>query len=295
MGIGTSVSVPNACHIMGKNDELRANVRRIRTLVTKKISRIKSNTGALVSGTSVDPRRSAKAISTMTASELSSYQENLQGFLSRKVQFVAGSRGAPIDRNRWQEYKRLEESANNRNQKLFNELKGTKLPNGMTIEAWQAMKAATHPQMTNPSVNTPKPLDRKPTQIERESSLDKMIENMRKRDNDAYFKEQVAAGRQQWNQMVDLIDTVRQEAEQPPTQRDRVNALSDEQFAALLFYTEFMNDASLNYEYMMKMFGKSERAHIKTAADRAMEDYDRLIAWAEKLSIKFDLSPEDGS
>lgn len=268
-----------------KNDELRAEVKWIRTLVTKKISRIKRNTGALVTGTSADPRRSPGALRNMSASEMEVYRSHLQGFLDRKIQFVAGSRGAPIDRQRWQEYKRLEESANNRNQRLFNTLKDHTLPNGMTVQAWQAMKAATHPQMTNPSVNTPKPVNRQATQFDRESALDKMVEKMRERDNDDWFHQQVTAGRQQWNQMVDLIDTVRQEVEQPPTQRDRVNALTDEQFAALLFYTEFMNDASLNYEYMMKMFGKSERAHIKTAADRAMEDYDRLIEWAEGLNL----------
>jgi len=268
------------------NDELKAEIKRLRTLVTKKISRVKRNTGALVTGTSFDPRRSTKALGRLSADELSTYHEQLQGFLSRQQQFVAGSRGAPIDRSRWQEYKKLEQSANSRNQRMFEELKDVRLPNGMTVEAWQAMKAASHPQMVNPAVNTPKPVNREAKQFDREASLEKMIEKMKERDNDDYFHQQVAAGKQQWNQMVDLIDTVRQEPEQPPTQRDRVNALSDDQFAALLFYTEFMNDASLNYEYMMKMFGRAERAHIKTAADRAMEDYDRLIEWAEGL--KFD-------
>ena len=270
---------------MVRNAALIAEAKRLHRQVTKKVSRIKQTTGALVSGTSVDPRKAPAQRQTMNARALRSYIGSLEKFLSRKEQFVAGSRGTPIHRNKWQEYKRAEAAANQNVSNLYNKVKDKKLPNGMTVDESNAMRAAIHPQMTNPSVNTPRPLDRQPKSIERESALDKLTADVKERQSEKWFRSKVSAGRDQWRQMVDLIDTVRQEPEQPPTQRDRVDALSDDQFAALLFYTNFMEDASLNYEYMMKLFGKQERAYIRGMAEAKMEEYDELIGWAEDLTF----------
>ena len=275
---------------MAFNDPIRAEASRLRRQATKKVSRIKHNTGALISGTSVDPRHTNVPIRKMDQSQLHEYTQKLKGFLSRKEQFVAGSRGTPIHRDKWQEYKRVEAIGNANVLSFYNQMKDVRMPDGKTIAEKRAIRKAEHPQMTNPSFNTAGPLDRTSKGLDTESAIEKWITGAEKRGEGEWLPKHIEQGREQWRMMMDKIDLVREKNglvdNEPPTQRERVEALSDEQFAALLLTPDFMEDTSTNYEYFEKMFGVESKAWVKKRADDKMVDYDRLITWAENIKVQ---------
>ena len=263
--------------------QLRADVKRLHTLSTKKISRIKNTSqggGAVVSGSSHDPRRSLSDVNSMSRSELLSYRRGLNSFLSRQNQFVGGARGAPIPRTKWANYKAAEQRFNGRMKDIFNRYKDIKLPSGETVAEEMAKKTPDGHKSSRkrPSVLSYNPIDRNVENIYQEKNLDRLIDLMNDRNDPLWDKERLETARDQMNQIADRIGE--------GSLKDEINALTDDQFFVLWNYTELPTDASIWYEIVK--FKEDPGYHgqwfpIEGALTSARLEYIELVKWAATI------------
>lgn len=256
-------------------DSLRADIERLRKASTRKVSRIKSNYGALVSGTQFDPRRSPHIENRYNKRQLESYKSQLESFLSRKTQFVGGSGGTPITRQQWERYKDAENQYNARVQSNFAKVADIRFPGGgETVDSYMERRTPRHREMTNPAVNSPyQPVVRRPAGFESGTALGDMIDEMEARLSGEYDRKQLERGRDQFGKMADRLGD--------DSLRAAVNELSDEQWELLWYYTPFANDVSMHYEFQKVIFsGKDQAVHHKVVED-AKQEYQELIDWAK--------------
>ena len=257
-------------------DDLRAEADRLRRNVTRKISRIRRNTGAEISGTVFDVRRTPHAQDRYNQASLRNYIREMQQFLSRANQFVSGSYEKPIRRSEWQRYQSLEAQYNRHVSEKFERVKNIELPNGMTIGERAEMITPLHRQMHNPSVNQPyDPPVRKSTSIEGMKALEKLINAMLGRAEESYDSDQVRKGREQFSAMAERLG----DAELV----EKVKNLSEEQFEILWFHSDFANDISLNYNWIEMMMQGRDQPFVKDMANNAARDYRTLVNWAANL------------
>lgn len=260
---------------MARNKALKADVKRLRTLVTKKISRIKANTGALVSGTQHDPRQATSKPESMNARELRAYQKSLASFLSRENQFVSGYQHKPIHRTAWAEYKAAEAKANANKLGFYDRVKGIKLPgmmSDMDVEMRTMMLTPIRSGAQQFAPHTPREVDRSVRGVEYESKLRKLQEQQERQADPKYMKEQANAGREQFGAMLEAMgDTEALE---------KVFALTDEQFLLLYWYSPLIENASLKYEYVMKLYSREDRSFIRDAAEQKWAENAMWIEWA---------------
>lgn len=252
----------------------------MRTLVTKKISRVKSNTGAVVSGTQYDPRQTTRNTDKMSTRELRTYQKQLQSFLSRSNQFVAGYQHKPIHRSAWNAYKAAEQAANENKGSFYDRVKDIKLPgpmDQMDVKMRVQMRTPVHPHMLNPAQNTPTGLDRKPTGVEYEKQLQRLTDEQKKQASPKYREQQANAGREQFGMMLEAMGDV--------SALEKVNELSDEQFLLLYWYSPLIENASLKYEYVMKLYTREDRSYIRQAAEQKWAENAMWIEWAGSQSF----------
>jgi hypothetical protein len=84
---------------MASNEELRKQLDKAYKAVSNKISRTKRATGAEVGGSEFDPRRNPGTHNRMRSeARMKEYLGELQSFMSRGNQFIAGDNGAPLPR-----------------------------------------------------------------------------------------------------------------------------------------------------------------------------------------------------
>ena len=261
--------------------DLRRDIARLRTLSTKKISRVKTHNGARLSGSGFDPRRDKGIEQKYTRSQLNAYRAELKGFLSRSNQFEGGSRGFPMTRDAWNEYKSREQEFNSRMRGAFDKYKGIKLPSGMTIEARMAMRTPTHPEMSREPLSLYyNPVDRKPAAVHSEKRLRELVAMMDKRNDKNWDANRLASARETMDKMAERIGD--------EAMRDAIANLSDEQFFVLWNYSDMPDDASMWYVYATNQADPSSKAkaYIPEGAMASVKaEYRDLLKWAQKLKF----------
>lgn len=263
---------------------LRAEVARLRRATTRKVSRLKQRSGAQVSGTEFDPRRKPHVEGRYTQRQLATYRDQLQGFLSRKNQFVGGASGVPIPRSEWDRYKTAEKAYNAKVNEHFQRVADIELPapiphtRGETLGSRMERMTPSHRHLRNEVVNSPyDPLERSPRSVVSRDKLAKLIESLEAKMAPDYDERQAEASRDQFRRMADEIG----DAEL----KDRVDKLSDEQFDVLWNYTSFPWDLSLDYEVHRLLHEGKDRPFLREAAENARKGFERLITWAGKLKV----------
>ena len=262
-------------------NSIRADIARLRTLVTKKVSRLKTRRGAAVSGTEFDPRRAPKVEKKYTRRQAEAYRAELQGFLSRGTQFVGGARGFVMKQEKWNAYKKLEQQYNDRVNQHFDSISGVKLPfGGETIGSRMARRKPPHPQMAYEAFHAPyDPPVRTPQSVDSAKALKKLMDSMKKKANPNFDKQFIEKNRNQFTGMADRLgDDALAEA---------VKNLTDAQFDILWNYSEMPYDMSLWYETQKLIEDGNTKHPLVTsgAAESAKREYAKLVEWASKLKV----------
>lgn len=260
-------------------NELRAMARARHRATTRKISRIKADTGLPISGSKNDPRRDLGKLKGYTKSQLRTYIAQLNDFSSRSVQFVPSATRTPIQTDLWKKYKNLEGRYNQRVNEQFARVQDVFLPAvGQTIGERMAMITPAHRQLTNPAVNSPyRPAEMKPRNVANERALKRLISQKENQLRPSYRKRLVNDARNQFAQMADVIN-------RRDLARD-VSKLTDAQFEVLWNYTPFASAIGINYEVIMAMLSNKEKPFHSDSLRNAVATQKGLIEWARTADI----------
>jgi hypothetical protein len=209
---------------MSEAARLRAELKKKRQAVSNKINRIQKTTGAKVSGSEFDPRRKSGVENTYNVRQLRTHIAQLNEFMQRGNQFVAGSRGAPIPRTLFATYKRLEgyyEQARVQHDKSVSDVV---TPSGLTV----AQNKAMVPQSSGSSVYGPyREFDREPSDIKNAGALKTLIADMRKRSKANYLDRKISEGRENIEKVLTILGD--------QENLERIDKMSDYQFDIFWF------------------------------------------------------------
>lgn len=260
-------------------NELRAMARARHRATTRKISRIKNDTGLPISGSRNDPRRDLSKVKRYTKSQLRTYIAQLNDFSSRSVQFVPSANRTPIQADLWKKYKSLEGRYNRRVNAQFEKVADVFLPAvGQTLGERMAMITPAHRQLTNPAVNSPyRPAEMKPSNVASEQALIRLIAQKENQLKASYRKKLIDDARSQFAKMADVIN--RRDLAQD------VSKLSDAQFEVLWNYTPFATAIGINYEVIQAMLSNNEKPYHSDSLRNAVASQKSLIEWARKADI----------
>ena len=264
-------------------NELRAEIKRLRTNATKKASRIRVNHGANVTGSSFDPRRRAGVEKSYNKRQLETYKKNLESFLSRKTQFVGGAGNTPITRQDWLKYKKAETSYNDFVNKNFDSVRNYELPKpptarrGETIGERMAKMTPDRREMRGSSVNSPyDPVVRDPFRVKGIEALRKLTEAAEKRLRDSQTGKDLKDAREQFSKMKAYI------GKDDPIFKD-IDSLTDDQFSVLWFFTPFADQVSMEYNILQLLNEGKGKAFAAPTISNARDTYSELIDWAKKI------------
>lgn len=261
---------------MSELDDLRKDVARMRRNATRKISRIKKTTGALVTGSEFDPRRGTQVQGRYTESQLSAYRDTLASFLSRQSQYVPDASKQPLPRREWVEYERQEKAYRDTAGSVYERIKGVELPSGETIAQRLAKMNVLHKQMVNPTVNTIfESQTRESGNIVSRKALAKLTRAMKKQATPGSIKRKVREAREQFASMMDVVNM--------PELVEATKGLTNNQFIALWNFTSFASAVALSYTAAQKMLSPKEESWAHEVLRQQMVDAVELIDWVKTI------------
>ena len=260
-------------------ERLRAEALAKHKAATRKISRLKTSKGAVISGTQYDPRKSPALLKRYTTPQLKAYLRRLEYFNSRKVQFVGDMRKRPVEQGTWTEYQRAEKKYHDRVRTEFERIKDLKMPVGdQTIGDRMEQITPTQRGAYNPPVNAPyNPTQRKPRMITSESSMRKLTEDMLRKASPENRAKEIARDRETFTKMAELINE--------PGLAQAVNGLTANQFHLLWNYTGFANDWGLSYATMKNRLTERDVGTGHEEMQIALREAHGLIEWAKKFDL----------
>lgn len=271
---------------MSELSELRADVQRLRTLTTKKISRIRRTHGAELSGTEFDPRRAPGIEKRYTKKQLTAYRNELQGLLNRKTQYVGLGGGQPLRRERFQAYKRVEDQLRERATKRFSGVRELANPENVSIaDAMFTTMPSLHRPYYDHRVNSEHPAtipNRDPEGFTSVKKFEDLFLNLQRKLSGGYQAEFLEEGKGQFREMAEYVGQ--------PELMDRINELTDEQWATLWEYGGVANDMSLAY-HMQKVMNSREEEGMPVEAffmnryEVAMGRVNQYLDWAANLKL----------
>ena len=261
------------------NDELkrlRAEARARHNAATRKASRLRSQ-GVEISGSAVDPRRELKKVSRYTQKQLQSYIASLNAFTDRKVQYVPSSHRAPIPRETWREYKKLEDALRVAAGKRLDAVSGIALPSGgLTVGEHLSMLNKPVKRMYDFTGTTPDKVPKLiPQAVASEKALKKLIASTKAKLKPEHFEKQVSLGRSNAKKMLD--DVGAHELDKA------LDGLTDSQFNALWTYSPFIDQLKLMYGYAQALMSTGQIAMNNEIVANSVNEAKGLIQWAKDL------------
>jgi len=262
----------------GERENLQRRVSARRRAVTAKQARIKREIGVDVRAAGYDPRRDPKLVKRYNTRQLEKYLNDLDSFMSRKNNFVAGANNVPIPKVDWNNYKKVEAQYNRIGAKHFGDIADIFLPtSGMTVRQRDRtlVPDAIHAQGT--TVNRPySPTDKRPGNIKSAQALKKLTDDIRRKTKADFLPSQIKKARAQLKQMLDIVGS--------GELKDMADKLTDHQFDILWNYTQIAQEASGIY-YIMQH--QSAEATQRSAYDSVVENYSddirELLIGAQKF------------
>ncbi|URG18047.1 terminal protein [Curtobacterium phage Ayka] len=259
---------------MSDINELRRQVRMRQQAANRKAKRIQ-NAGVNIAGTPYDPRRENAPIDKMRSRDLQTYLKQLNGFMSRKTQFVPDTWGRPIHAQKWRAYKRAETRANRKAENMADMLKHYTMPGSdVTLAERHAYAKDTEfPNTANHTVNSPlRKVSRMPSSIASEKALARLTKQQQGKVDPQFFEMTVKRGRIEATKMLKKLgDTEQIKA---------LKGLTDKQFHILWSYTPYSDNTSIRYEN-----GKVEdRGRAEDQMDNTETEVAKSwLRWAKKL------------
>jgi len=260
-------------------ERLRRLVKKRRADVLAKEARIRRNTGIDIKGTREDPTRPRDVINKYNAQQLRAYYRDLDAFMSRSNNYVAGVGGVPLPKALYREYKKLENRFNATGDKKFEEMADIFLPtHGVTIRQREEMLKPSIP--TAGGENTTHPytrINKQPKNITSVNALKTLIADMNKRLKGGYNVAKIAEQRQEANDALDRLGMAHF--------KERFANLTNQQFDMLWNYAKIGNKIYDMYHIMSMMSGRSSdsRWYDSVVEDNSNE-LGELFDWAESIS-----------
>lgn len=219
---------------------LRAEVQRRLRSVNNKIARTKRTSGANIAGTEFDPRRRTGIEKNYNAKQLRGYLENLNQFMQRSNQFVAGAKGAPLRKGYFQRVYKPNEALHNQVLEQHDRIMSqVKTPSGMSVREY----AGVVPQAGGASNYGPyTKFNREPGDIKNQRALEKLNADMVRMLKPQFMEGKVQQGKENLEKAILTIGK--------PELIDAMNELSDFQFEAMWFGSNFAEAVFQKYDLM---------------------------------------------
>lgn len=262
-----------------RNEKINEALKKTRSAGSK-ISRIKRNTGAKISGSEFDPRVSPSQIRSMNGRQLNSYINRVNKFNDRKTQFVGLGRGVPVPRNEWNTYK-----ANEARERILGEQHKSTIGDlyvedyGSTVQQLLDMRPQKTRVKVEKAVYGPySDIEREPTEIPSRSALNTFIANQEKKFKPGYFRSKIKEGRENLTKALIAMGN--------DVWLEQVNRLTEYQFDALWFGNPAAIEAVfLSYGDMKDRAASEERSSKERWQDKVINDesaeFGRFLDWAE--------------
>lgn len=255
---------------MASLDDLRALVKRRHVAVTKKVSRIKRTSGALISGTSFDPRTPASEIKGMSESQLRNHLVGLNSFLARGNQFSSGNRGVPLPRDRAKVLINERGKALNLGQERENKIGKYPLPGVPKgdIENTVGSQRAQRGQRMSGMAGEPFPLT--PTDLKKISgadALEKLIRQAEQQSSPGYLKRAIKGHREEMDKALEIMGET--------DLRNQIMEFSDFQFDVMWGTGGFAEEVFSKYD----IFKKQARGE-EIDSDSESVNIGEFLEWA---------------
>lgn len=260
-------------------NNLRAVVRKRRAAVSNKIYRIRISTGVDVAGHPDDPRRPPAVIKKYNKAQLSTYLRDLNSFMARDNQYVAGAGNVALPRKLYKAYKNLEDRFNLIGDKKFEEMADIFLPtHGMSIRQREAMLTPSVPKAGGENTTHPYThMDKKAKNIASVDALKKLIADMNRRLKGGYNASMIKLQREEMRNALDRVGMHELKA--------RGDKLSNQQFDMLWNYAKFGNKIYDLYHVMKMMSTRSSDARwYDSVVEDSSNELGELFDWAESIS-----------
>ena len=258
-------------------ENLRAEARRRHAAATRKISRIRKTTGAIIANSGADPRRNLKTVAKYNRKQLTAYIDALNQFNNRSNQYVSAGNRSPIPLSSWQEYKRLETALREKASRQLSKYGDKRLPGPGTLtvaERMEILVPKSKGMRSHGAANPREIVNLTPDSIESAAGLDKLIKTLKKKVTDKGTREELKRAR---INAIDMVKTL-------PSGDfvERVSNLSNDQFEQLWYYSPFADQVKLSYEIAMAMLSNKEKAFMPSIMQSSMQSMDDLLKWAEE-------------
>lgn len=268
-------------------EALRAQLIKRQRAAANKISKNRRLRGVEIAGTQFDPRVSRETISRLTKASLKKRLNTVESFVSRSTQFVGGHMGAPLPRADYNQARELVDRAKAKRQKWEDSISAITLPDSSeTIGQRRAKMRGPHSRAGG-NANAPEvlPINFDEMRFYGAAGLKKFKQNIAKLTETGHKPGSVKAWRNQFEQMLDGINSERGES-----MRRAARGLSDKKFAILWNDTPFSTAVSIEYEtagHGSKPGSKEgEVSAIKSQIlEQSIKEADRLVSWAKTLKL----------
>lgn len=257
-------------------ERLRAEVISKHAAASAKISRNRAK-GIELAGSQFDVRREIAKVRRYNMKQLDSYLRELVNFTGRSTQFVAGSKGKPIPRNRFDVLKGLEDRVNKLVEHHENKIANIFLPSsGMTIrEREERFGTSRRKSGQGEVVNRPfQKFNREAFRINGAQAAEALIKDMQKRLSPKYLNSRNRANAKGLTRM--LIDIGDDSA------IEKLHALSPNQLDILLNHTKFASALAQTYGFnQMDVDGK-----YANTVESNMDNVHDMLNWASRQRKK---------
>lgn len=255
---------------------------------TKKVSRLKAK-GVAIGNTRNDPRENLAAVRQMSPVQLRQYRMSLGEFNSRETAFVAGVKGAPLSKVKYDQYKRLEAKYNAGLKNKIDSIKDVKIPgNDLTIGE-RYNKMVPKGRSISGASSRFHPYDRRAKGFPSNKALDVAIEDLERRLVPGFQSQQDTKLRENFEELMKFSGR--------PDVLKASQGLTAEQFDILWSFDNMVSSIVENYAAVMDMLSGDDESMEREAINEVYDDIlDKMKAIKKKKLFnrakKHGVSPE---
>lgn len=264
--------------------DTRAEAHKRLTAVQRKVARLRREKGVEIAGTNFDPRIDRARISKMSTRELNRFIANANAFTDRRVQYVAGHKGAPLDASVVRRLQRKESAIKAQHDEIMQNIGTIEAPfTGMSISQREQMRPTVKaggeaftrtfsPELTNIG------------NVVSNEALAKLEEWRDKQMAPDYARSRINSSRDEANAMLKKIglDDLTQ----------RFKALSDEQFFIMWEYGPYAGGISLMYEIALQSGDEEMIGSDLDVFEGTRQEIESVLNWIEEIQPNVNLGAQ---
>lgn len=260
--------------IRDKRNEAQKRLKAVQS----KINRLRREKGVEISGTQHDVRVESARLGRYNSRQLDAFIERANNFVSRKTQFVGGANGVPLPADKFRMLQKLEKQYTSVGNSIMDKIGDIQAPfSTKNIRARDADMRPTFKTGGEPVDRTFAPVATEARRIQNVQALDKFIEQRIKQNDPEYALSRVNSSREQLDKMLTRMGA--------DEFKDRVNALSNEQFFVFWEYGPYAGDIALQYDIVKRSHEEMRPMNQNEARDidDINAELDETLTWAATL------------